>query len=498
MSYREILARMPKWTKEDFDEAAPYEYINRYKENAFELKILEGKLAEYASSVGVKDFISRWKLYKKETSGEYEEEENLMEFSDMPIAMRCGKYNYTDDGINYFDIRTGQRIEVCTHPLYIKERLVNIDTGNGKVKLAFKRGTGSAWREIIVDKEVIASSSHIVTLCAQGVAVTSENAKYLVKYLLDTESLNYDDMKELKSVGRLGWCKGHGFSPYVDDIFFDGDISFSHMFKAVRAKGDRGTWLNLVRDVRKGANVAPRMMLAASFASALVEPVGGLPFFLHVWDATEAGKTVGLMLATSVWADPFVGEYIHTFNSTAVSQELTAGFCNSLPLCIDELMIAATNRSSFDHAIYTLTEGVGKGRGAKGGGIQKKQTWRNCIITTGERPITNPDSCGGAVNRILEVNCSGRKMFDDARMVANTLVANYGWAGRDFIRNLMRDGEIERARTLFNNFNRRLLNAYDTTEKQAMAGALVLTADTLATEWIFKDGRALSTDNVGD
>lgn len=497
MGYREILARMPKWTKEDFDEAAPYDYINQYRDNAFQLKVLEGKLAEYASSVGVKDFVKRWTLYRKEVMGEIDDS-GLMEFSEMEKTFRCGKYTCNDNGVYYFDTRAGQTIEVCTHPIYPKERLTNIDSGTEKIKLAFKRGADRPWREIIVDKETVASSSQIVSLCAQGIAVTSENAKYLVKYLADVEALNYDEMKELKSVSRLGWCRDNGFSPYVDDVIFDGDISFSHMFKSVRAKGSRELWLDTARKVRVGSSIAPRIMLAASFASALVQPVGGLPFFVHAWDATETGKTVGLMLATSVWADPFVGEYIHTFNSTAVSQELTAGFCNSLPLCIDELMIAATDRSNFDHAIYTLTEGVGKGRGAKGGGLQKKQTWRNCVITTGERPITNPDSCGGAVNRILEVHCGGRKMFEDARTVANTLVANYGWAGRDFIRNLTRDGQIDRAKRLFDMYSRDLLNRYDTTEKQAMAGALVLTADALATEWVFKDGRALTRDDVGD
>ena len=72
--------------------------------------------------------------------------------------------------------------------------------------------------------------------------------------------------------------------------------------------------------VRSG-NVFPRLILAASFASVLVKPLGGLPFFLHIWGGTEVGKTVGLMLAASVWANPEVGRYIHTFNSTSVGRE---------------------------------------------------------------------------------------------------------------------------------------------------------------------------------
>ena len=97
-------------------------------------------------------------------------------------------------------------------------------------------------------------------------------------------------------------------------------------------------------DIRIERNPCARIMLAASFASALVEPCDCLPFFVHLWGGTESGKTVALMLAASVWASPLMGDYIRTFNSTAVAQELTAGFVNSLPLCYDELQIVKKSK----------------------------------------------------------------------------------------------------------------------------------------------------------
>ena len=95
-----------------------------------------------------------------------------------------------------------------------------------------------------------------------------------------------------------------------------------------------------------------RLFLAASFASVILEPCGLLPFFLHAWGGTEVGKTVGLMIAASVWASPKIGDYIGTFNSTAVGQEMQAGFLNSLPMCIDELQIQSSEgRKDFDKSI---------------------------------------------------------------------------------------------------------------------------------------------------
>ena len=47
------------------------------------------------------------------------------------------------------------------------------------------------------------------------------------------ENLNFDLIQELKSVGRLGWINGNGFSPYVKDLVFDGNENFRSFFQSV-------------------------------------------------------------------------------------------------------------------------------------------------------------------------------------------------------------------------------------------------------------------------
>ena len=101
----------------------------------------------------------------------------------------------------------------------------------------------------------------------------------MVKYLSAVESLNYDKLGETSSVGRLGWINGDGFSPYVDDIRFDGDLTCRAMFRAVSSSGDYDKWLECASAVRKGGTVA-RIALSASFASVLVEPCNSLSFLL--------------------------------------------------------------------------------------------------------------------------------------------------------------------------------------------------------------------------
>ena len=82
----------------------------------------------------------------------------------------------------------------CPHPILPVERLVNIDTGEEKLRIAYSKGR--RWRSIIVDKNTLASTQSITKLAIWGIAVNSENAKNLIKYLADIENINYDVIPE--------------------------------------------------------------------------------------------------------------------------------------------------------------------------------------------------------------------------------------------------------------------------------------------------------------
>lgn len=447
----------------------------------------------WAKSVGVNGFKKLYKAYIDSLRIKNKEimVPNVTQFDGQEMELDSGRWVADEFGIRT-DGPYGSDIEACNHPIMPVLRLVNIDTGAEKLQIAYRKG--KQWRKVIAEKGVLASANKILELANVGVAVTSESAKHLVQYFYDLESLNYDRIPEKNSVSRLGWIEDEGFSPYVEELVFDGDANFRTFFESVKKRGSMEKWLGMARGIRQ-KSVFARVILASAFASVLVKPLGGLPFFVHLWGGTESGKTVGLMLAASVWANPEIGRFIHTFNSTAVGREKSAAFVNSLPLILDELQIVKDKRE-FDKDIYMLSEGAGRTRGTKSGGVDKTPTWANCILTSGEMPITGAGSGGGAVNRIIEIECR-EKLFEDPRGVADTVRKNYGFAGRAFVEHLQQDGAMERAADLFKRYSVQLGEG-DTTEKQAMAAALVLTADNLATEWIFKDGRALTAGEISE
>lgn len=482
------------YTKDYFLESTePYEELYKI-ESSFERERALTKMASIASKCGVRNFKAMFAKYCRSIAEANNQNyaENVSNFTGQELELNTGIWKADDLGIIRFGVKGYEEV-ACVHPIMPVERLVNIDTGIEKTRIAYCKG--GKWRSRIFERSRLANSRSIVNLSDFGIAVTSENAKFLVQYICDVENLNYNIIPEHNSVSRLGWIGQKDFSPYVDDLIFDGDETFQHFYNSVSPKGKADKWIEFVKEIRAENNTPTKIVLAASFASALVEVCNCSPFFVHIWNGTGNGKTVALMLAASVWANPRVGEYIHTFNSTDVGQELSAGFVNSLPLILDELQIQKNDRKDFDKTIYKLSEGAGRTRGAKTGGLQRMQTWRNCILTSGESPITSAHSGGGAVNRIIEINTESQSFFKDAKKAADFFTKNYGHAGHMFVDELINEETKKLAQDTYKIFLEKL-SGKDITEKQIMAASLILTADTLIDMFIFKDGNGLTVDEV--
>lgn len=486
------IIQVPEYTAEQYyNSTEPYEWLYSHKDNKFLMKQLLQKMKANAGAVGVRCFVALFDAYcEMQAKQQGLILENSTEFDGQDLELFSGEYICNNLGVTMLD-KYGYEQVVCMHPIMPIQRLVNIDNGEERLKIAYKKGR--FWRSLIAEKSVLASSNSILQLAANGILVNSENAKALSTYLFEMEQLNYDNIPEQKSVSRLGWV-GESFSPYVDDLEFDGENNFKHIFNSVRSNGDRRKWLDAMLDMRAEKGYG-RIFLAASFASVLLEPCGLLSFFVHAWGGTETGKSVGLMIASSVWASPKMGEYITTFNSTLVGQEMTAAFLNSLPVCMDELQIqTSAGIKDFDKIIYQLTEGIGKTRGSKTGGLQKQNTWKCCFITNGEQPISNANSGGGAVNRIIEFECD-QKVYSDLVGICSIINQNYGFAGQEFVEYLQTDGAFERVNALQKEYYRELLKS-DSTDKQAASASAILAADHIATELIFKDGNNLTVEDM--
>ncbi|MBS6604792.1 MAG: DUF927 domain-containing protein [Lachnospiraceae bacterium] len=416
--------------------------------------------------------------------------DNYTNFTGPHDRMYCGAWIADDRGV--FAQNSGRVDEVaCYHPILPVERLRNLETGEEQIKLAYKRN--NQWQDIVVPKTMITSANKIVALSGRGISVTSENAKLLVKYLADVENGNDDYIDVQYSTSKLGWINDQ-FIPYDTDIIFDGDNRFKQAFESVSEHGSFDVWLRHVRELRASSRMEVKFLLAASFSSVLVQVLGGLPFFVDLWGETEGGKTVSLMVAASVWANPDESRYIGDFKTTDVALEAKADMLNHLPMFLDDTSkTSARIRDNFEGIVYDLCSGKGKSRSNKELGINRENRWRNVMICNGERPLSSYVNQGGAINRILEVEC-GEKIYQDPQKTAETVKKNYGHAGKEFVEIIKELGEDE-IRSLQKEFQKQLLDT-DKMQKQSISLSIVLTADKIATDYIFKDGQYISVEEA--
>lgn len=497
-----ISAPQPEYTQDDFlNGTAPFENVYALHNNPFQEKRAIALMSVVAKSVGVSGFKALYQDYVRSLKTlSCVDAENVSQFADQPIDLDTGEWKADESGVWKYASQGGVEV-ACTHPILPIKRLRNIDTGELKVTLAFRRGMRSkkAWTEITTDFNTVSNSKNITSLSQIGISVTSgKRSQNLVDYIADTLDKNYDLIPEFKSTSKMGWNE-EGFSPYVDEVVFDGNPGFEKIFKSIKQVGKYDIWLKEALSVRK-YSVTAKIVLAAAFASTLIEPCGVLPFFVHLWGMDSGtGKTVAQMVAASVWANPVAGgDFFKTFKSTSVGFEVIAGFLNSIPVVIDELQLAKDSKGKVVFNVYELASGSGKLRSNKTLGLAAALTWANCFITSGETPLTSENDGAGAVNRVIEIECKAEnKVIENGHKTAGILKTNYGFAGMHFVQMLSDPKSIDEVKQLYEQFYTDCMSN-NTTEKQAMAAAILVTADTLATRWIFKDGQGLTVNEMAE
>jgi len=425
-----------------------------------------------AKELGVKGqfdtMVKAFEKAEKETQQKQRQSQTLIEnwtnFTGKYDSMKCGSWLAADNGIRTFNKDYSNEVIVCYHPIMPIGRMRNLETGEEQIRLAYKRN--HRWTEIAVPKDIISSASKIVSLSKLGVAVTSENAKLLVKYLSDVENMNDDEIPIQRSSAKLGWI-GDGFLPYDTEIIFDGDMAFGQVYESIREHGSWQEWLEHVKALRRTGRLEIKFSLAASFASILVNRLGALPFIVDLWGETEGGKSVSMMLAASIWANPDNNQYIGDFKTTDTQLEIRADLLNHLPLMLDDTSKTSSRiRDNFEGVVYDLCSGKGKSRSNKELGIRRENRWKNTILTNGERPLTSYVSQGGAINRILEIEC-GEKVYQDPQYTAELLKKNYGFAGKRFVQVIKKMG-AEELREIQQKLQKELFSV-DKMQKQSIA-----------------------------
>lgn len=470
----------------------------------------ELELIDRAKELGIKTkFESMLKAFKSEKKKFDKEQKKIIpirndlvdgitHFTGEYEDLYCGQWICSDNGI-YCMTMFGESW-ACPHPILITKILANAETGFVKVQIAYK--VRNKWRDIVVDKEIIASASKITSLSKFGVMVNSENAKNLVRYLTDLESLNSDYIIEQISTSKLGWINGE-FMPYGNNIIFDNEQNLKGIFDSIQQVGSREKWYDLVKQLRSQRKIECLIYLAAAFGSILIEQLNALPFIVNLWGDTGKGKTVALMLASSVWANPQEGQFMSDAKATTTALELRLNFLNNLPMLIDDMaQVKNQYDGDFSSLIYQWCAGKGKDRANRNLGMNASTSWKNITITNAEHSLITATTQGGAVNRIIDVEMSDGYIFDNGNEIVEILKSNYGHAGLEFVE-LIQNTKNEDLQDIQKDFYSKIVERAKTQglekeEKQILPMSILFTADYLTEKYLFKDNIFLDFNKCVD
>ena len=158
---------IPEFTAEQYlSTSEPYAWLAQYKDDRFRLQQLIQQMKVNAGAVGVKCFMSLWNSYletQKQKAGI--KADNATAFDGQTVELFSGPYICDDYGVRILD-RYGYEVMICRHPIMPTKRLINIDEGQERLEIAYRKGR--VWRSIVTEKSTIASSSQILQLAARS------------------------------------------------------------------------------------------------------------------------------------------------------------------------------------------------------------------------------------------------------------------------------------------------------------------------------------------
>lgn len=467
------------------------EKLYRYELNSIDEYLhLYGKIKEFCKKNRITGFDKSYKLYKDTKKDKYVYPQNIMIVPEAKnnITYNAGKYELGSDNCIYEIIPNVGKLLVSYQPLLPLAKYINIEDGLEKIKIGFL--VGDIWKTLIVDKSMISTSQNIVKLSDMGLAATSENAKLLVKYLAEIENINKDVIPVFKSVSRMGWFDDV-LLPYSDKYEFDNEKEMPKIKEKFSQKGELKDWINFFRERRK-YNYISRIAIAAGVSSIILDEIKQNGFTVHIWGESEFGKTVACMVGQSIFGNPAQNEGKGigiNFNFTVAGLEYKLNSYNNLPLYINEMQHQKDARD-YDKILFLVSEGKGRTRSTKIGGIAKENSWNNIVITNGEKNIIKGNSNAGAYNRCLSFEITNYS-FDELSKVADFVKDNYGTP----IRKILEELKNFDCKKIFEEYLDKL-SSQETTNKQKILEAILMTGDKIVTDILFKDDYYLTINDL--
>lgn len=344
--------------------------------------------------------------------------------------------------------------------------------------------------------------------------VTSENVKPFTTAMSSMlkESSKRGALKIVNTLNKLGWDKDFKhFLPYTDENFvFERHNEMPELMEALKPCGDREAWFKKFKEIR-ALNYEPfKLATAAIFASAVLPMLSKQDsFVVDLYGGSGYGKSAVLSIVTTIFSSMENGIFFDS-DTTLASLELSADTLNNLPLVLDDISKGdAKKKADFQQTVMMLANGRGRNRATKDLKQRRKSTFKLTSLVSSEQNVTNNWTTNGSIYRVLPKNVTEYFPYVDKEKypeleniedVISVFQKNHGFAGKEFVEKLQELGQEEIIKRNNKNLERarKLAREHGKENRQATGIAIILTAEEIATEFLFKDGQSFTDEELLD
>lgn len=315
---------------------------------------------------------------------------------------------------------------VCRDPTWLQNTFVNPLTQQHFVELCYMyRGTVISQ---LVSKRSVLTTIGLKELTSLGLNVPEKKTYPLTDYF-STYIHKSTTLSELSIYSRFGWS--------IDDSLFilgktaisKDSITMTYLTQdiapetvlALEPKGSPAGWLDATGGLLQYDAV--RFTCYATITPLILRMMGGASFVFELVGDTSLGKTIMAQLAMSIYGNP--QQLKMATSATKVFIERTCTTCNDLPVFLDETSMMPPDILS--EVAYLIANERSRGRGKKEGGVEKVESWKSMLLTTGEVPLLSSGSLGGQEVRVVSLYGGiGENDPENVEYFKDRMGANFG------------------------------------------------------------------------
>lgn len=363
--------------------------------------------------------------------------DKTVNWEDIPIP---SGYQLSDKGLYTFDEKKGYR-RLCP-PVAFVEGTSSLETGEEEYQLQFVK-SGGLEMTLPVKADAL-TNRNFDDLIKVGVEITPGNRAELLQYLVKQRS----KLQMTLTYESVGWLDSGDFG--LAELITGPDSQLrSGQLKSERfdlePTGSRENWFAMWRQISNSLpmQLALVLGLSGSLLGILGEDYPDLQnLVVSLIGNSSSGKTTASTLAISVAGQSRPsrqGTLLRSWSATANALILMMGDNRGVPIVWDEL-----NRykgHDLTSIVYDLSEGTSKMRVSKDIQLRKVNSWQTTILITGEFGLLDGSVTAandGLRTRLIELaNVPFTRSSEEAEMIKNTAMLNYGWLLPEYARMIM-------------------------------------------------------------